>query len=1410
MDISAIEGSGYKGGCGYGFQILSPYDLSLVEVEYEYTVVCTDEAVVLGLEVVDYSGNALSEGEHYQLAYCDNNGEELSYAPADPGHYGAIIQPAEGSEYVGSYHFGFQILSQYDLSLADILFNGEEWPSSFACTGEPVDLGISVSLGGEELVEGVDYEVVYFGEGYPESAEPPSEAGWYNVAVRATEGGGCEGSSPYYYFEIYDPYDFSNAGVSISENFYLYTGEEIKPNVHVWLYEELTEGVDYTVEFKNNTGSPTNAVTASVLVTPVDPYYGESVELSFTIAPFCDLSTLLETGNLHVAWEGSSMSPDNLSFLIDDRPITPAVVISVQDEKIIQGEDFTVKYIDSEGAEISPLAAGEYGILVTGTENGTCRGEVEIPFSIVSHIDLSQYAIFSPQCDYTWSDDGRNYIIFADDLIDVSWRGYVYGEWNTPLLVEGYDYERSVSYDESTGLYTAAFTGKGLYTGTFTQNYSFDNPDNVFEHCSWWVNGKMAFSQYGSAEVTQLPLNVEGDPIDPIVTNSTLANGHDFELVGYVDSDGDAVSSFIAGDTIFLSILGVGEYEGCSMLLPVEITPHEEAEDQIIEISKGCVVEINANYAHSSKESYPVWLKSNEESPEVRVYDGSWNPLVEGTHFTKTVSRDDSAMTIVVSAIEGSGYSGSVEHSVQLVDQYNLNDSADFYGETDYQYPEGASCDLLYELWGYDGPLKENVDFKLSLVKSDGTKVDELGDSGWYTLVASGLGDWTGEITLDIQATEKGVGELSLRYADVSASEKYVFTDSEVEPEIEVSYCGYTLTEDDEYTVEYFNNDAIGNAYLVITAVEGSHFCGSRAWAYEIVESYTFDSAELWYYDELLGDYEYYRPGSLPTISLGENGEAELDIYVEDYSYQTGESPLDSSYYEVTYGNNTEPGIAWVKVTGKNGFTGDIKANFIVVEGNSSDDEGDEGDDPEEPVEISIPSAKTGLTYTGAVQTGVAAGEGYELSGASAASAGSYVATATLEEGYAWSDGSTEPKSIEWSIAKATLTATYAGERVSWDGEPALKVSVAGFVGGETARTAAGYVAPKVSAPGALEPGRSYTLAPSGGKADNYAFKYASGRLAVGSKPDASATRLSGDNALGTMASIVREGFADGSASGRAVVVATVDGYWDALAASSLAGANGTPVLLTDPASLSPQTRAEIVRLGASRVYIAGGTAAVSPKVERELRSLVGASNVERLAGANALETAVRIYEEGRGSWGKTAFVATAGGYWDALAASPYAYAQGAPVFLADPSTRMLDPASVAAIRAGGFERVVLCGGTAVVSDGVKSQLPGVRVTRLGGANAYETAAKIAGWCLDNGMEATAVGVATGDGYWDALTGASLCGAKGGPLVLVGGGTGDAAAFLAANRGDVVDCYVFGGTAAVTRAEFNAVKAALG
>lgn len=304
----------------------------------------------------------------------------------------------------------------------------------------------------------------------------------------------------------------------------------------------------------------------------------------------------------------------------------------------------------------------------------------------------------------------------------------------------------------------------------------------------------------------------------------------------------------------------------------------------------------------------------------------------------------------------------------------------------------------------------------------------------------------------------------------------------------------------------------------------------------------------------------------------------------------------------------------------------------------------------------------------------------------------------------------------------------------------------------------------------------------------------------------ATLSRLAGPIALDTMQAITTKGFADGSCP--TVVVATMSGYWDALTASALAGLSEAPVLLTDGDSLSPQTAAEIRRLNAKEVLVTGGTSAISVGVARQIEAL-GNIEVKRYAGSVATQTAIEIFKASK-DWGDTAIVATSKSFHDALSIAPFAYANHAPIFLAEADSGMLSGESLAALKSGGFKQVCIVGGTAAVSGSVEGQLGTIPSKRLWGATAYETSEAIASWCVSQGMKSDGMGIATGGDYYDALAGAALCGKGDAVIVLVSDDNRVCVnGFIGSHAPGINAAYVFGGPAAVSAGTFNAVASML-
>lgn len=300
--------------------------------------------------------------------------------------------------------------------------------------------------------------------------------------------------------------------------------------------------------------------------------------------------------------------------------------------------------------------------------------------------------------------------------------------------------------------------------------------------------------------------------------------------------------------------------------------------------------------------------------------------------------------------------------------------------------------------------------------------------------------------------------------------------------------------------------------------------------------------------------------------------------------------------------------------------------------------------------------------------------------------------------------------------------------------------------------------------------------------------------------------RLSGDTRYDTMAAISEEGFDRAST----VVIASGDNFPDALAASSLAGALDSPILLTSGSSLSPQTESEVRRLGATRAIILGGEAAVSRDVEARLGSL--GLNVQRIAGALRQNTAEQIAQElSKMVKPDTAIIASAYAPWDSLSVSSYAYSKNAPVFLTSEDD-VLSDATLAAIGSiPSIKRIVIVGGPSAVSSRVESQLSAYSIDRWWGQTRYETSACIAENAISEGLSASCAAFASGASFPDALSGGALVGERGGVTLLVSPASlGEGRSFIFRHWGSMGACFILGGSQAIAPAVEAEAHQALG
>jgi putative cell wall-binding protein len=286
-------------------------------------------------------------------------------------------------------------------------------------------------------------------------------------------------------------------------------------------------------------------------------------------------------------------------------------------------------------------------------------------------------------------------------------------------------------------------------------------------------------------------------------------------------------------------------------------------------------------------------------------------------------------------------------------------------------------------------------------------------------------------------------------------------------------------------------------------------------------------------------------------------------------------------------------------------------------------------------------------------------------------------------------------------------------------------------------------------------------------------------------------------------------------------VLASGQNFPDGLAAATLAGALGAPLLLTPSAALDPDTRSALSALKVKTVHVVGGTTAVSANVISQLTAAgytvpPAISGADRYATAAAVATAAAgIKPVGAIGGLKAAILATGLNFPDALAAGPAAYFGHLPILLTDPNT--LSPSASSAITSLGLGGVIIMGGINAVSSAVEAAVQtltvngtAVATARINGPTRFATATAmddlivtpVAGGGL--GMSAQNVVLASGLNFPDALVGAELVS----PIVLDDPLPPATVAWLTANGPAISNIEGLGGPNVVPPIDLAAAQAA--
>jgi putative cell wall-binding protein len=192
-------------------------------------------------------------------------------------------------------------------------------------------------------------------------------------------------------------------------------------------------------------------------------------------------------------------------------------------------------------------------------------------------------------------------------------------------------------------------------------------------------------------------------------------------------------------------------------------------------------------------------------------------------------------------------------------------------------------------------------------------------------------------------------------------------------------------------------------------------------------------------------------------------------------------------------------------------------------------------------------------------------------------------------------------------------------------------------------------------------------------------------------------------------------------------------------------------------------------------------------------------TRVDRVAGDDRYVTAVEVSRASfaDGAVVGTVVVASGENFPDALSAAPAAVKLGGPLLLTPKGE--LPQVVAAEIRRLDPERIILVGGPAAVDNTVLNALRQLAsAERVSGTDRYQTSLAVAKYAFPGAS--SEVFVATGRNFPDALSASAYAGAKGVPVILVDGTTGQLPGGVAAwlRGAGVKTARIAGGTGVVS------------
>ena len=681
-------------------------------------------------------------------------------------------------------------------------------------------------------------------------------------------------------------YNLSNSTIAAIQN-KTYTGSEIKPTLDVTaLNKTLTENTDYTVSYSDNL----NTGTAKAIITGKGNFTGTNSR-SFTI----------EKANIADSTIGTISS-----YTYDGSAKTPEPVIKMGTKTLVKNTDYTLSYKNNTNAGIATVT-------VTGKGNytGTNSKEFVINNANASNLTVSTISnqIYSgneikptpsikigsktlvKDTDYTLSYK-NNINVGTATLTVTSINKNIDGAKNVTFNIVAHDIADSTIGTISSYTYDgSAKTPEPVIkmgTKTLVKNtdytLSYKNNTNAGT-ATVTVTGKGNYSGTNSKTFTINPLSISnstisnvsnqtysGNEIKPtpsvIINGKTLVKDTDYTL---------SYKNNINTGTATVTITGKGNYSGTNSqtftINPLSIT--------------------NATFSSISNQVY----LGSEIKPEPKITFNN-KVLVKNTDYTLSYKNNINVGKATI-VITGKGNFNGTKSLYFEIEEGDISTAA--VGKIKNQIYSGEEIKPEPTIKVNNRQLEKNKDYVLSYKNNI--------EMGTATITITGINNYSGYKQVNFKITEEVITN-----STVSSIENYYYNGEEIKPEPVVTYNNKKLVKDVDYELEYSNNINAGVATITITGIGEN--AGEKIINFNILKPDIKNSSI-----SSVPDYIYDGTSKTPEVEL-KIGNRLL---------------IKNTDYVLKYSNNKNAGEASILITGKNNYTGNKEIKFNITKVDLSD-----------------------------------------------------------------------------------------------------------------------------------------------------------------------------------------------------------------------------------------------------------------------------------------------------------------------------------------------------------------------------------------------------------------------------------------------------------------------------------------